>query len=100
MKKVRNFFRYDNAGLLFILPAFIYMMVFVGYPILSNLILSLQDVSVRNLVNGDKHFIAFQNYVDIFHDDVFLMAMNIRPPVDSGKIVLDFPSFTMERISI
>ena len=75
MKKVRNFFRYDNAGLLFILPAFIYMMVFVGYPILSNLILSLQDVSVRNLVNGDKHFIAFQNYVDIFHDDVFLMAM-------------------------
>ncbi|MCR4654845.1 MAG: sugar ABC transporter permease [Lachnospiraceae bacterium] len=75
MKKLREFFHYDNVGLLFILPAFIYMMVFVGYPIISNLFLSLQDVSVRNLVNGEKHFIAFQNYIAIFQDDVFLKSM-------------------------
>ena len=75
MKKIKEFFRYDNVGLLFILPAFIYMMVFVGYPIVENLILSLQDVSVRNLVNGDRHFIAYANYAEIFRDKVFLMAM-------------------------
>ncbi|MCR5486596.1 MAG: sugar ABC transporter permease [Lachnospiraceae bacterium] len=75
MKRIREFFRYDNVGLLFILPAFIYMMVFVGYPILSNVVLSLQDVSVRNLVRGEKHFIAFQNYVEIFHDGVFIKSM-------------------------
>ena len=72
MKKVKEFFRYENAGLLFILPAFLYMLVFVGYPILSNLILSLQDVSVKNLVRGAKHFVGFENYLQIFQDEVFV----------------------------
>ncbi|MCR5106705.1 MAG: sugar ABC transporter permease [Lachnospiraceae bacterium] len=75
MKKLKDFFRYDNIGLLFILPAFIYMMVFVGYPIISNIILSFQNVSVRNLVNGQKEFIGLENYVTIFGDEVFRKAM-------------------------
>ena len=75
MKRIRNFFRYDNVGLFFILPAFLYMMVFVGYPIISNVILSFQNVSVRNLVNGQKKFIGFANYTEIFQDAVFRKAM-------------------------
>ena len=75
MKKLKEFFRYDNVGLLFVLPAFLYMLVFVGYPIISNIGLSLQDVSVRNLANGDKHFIGLANYVEIFSDDVFRKAL-------------------------
>ena len=75
MKKIKDFFRYDNIGLLFILPAFIYMAIFVGYPILSNFGLSLQDVSVRNLANGDKHFIGLANYAEIFSDEVFRKAL-------------------------
>ncbi len=75
MKKVKSFFRYDNIGLMFILPAFIYMMFFVGYPMISNIILSLQNVSVRNLVKGQKEFIGLENYVTIFHDEVFRKAM-------------------------
>lgn len=75
MKKIKEFFRYDNIGLLFILPAFIYMAVFVGYPILSNIGLSFQDVSVRNLANGDKHIIGLANYVEIFSDEVFRKSL-------------------------
>ncbi|MCR5733757.1 MAG: sugar ABC transporter permease [Lachnospiraceae bacterium] len=75
MKKLKEFFRYDNAGLLFIMPAFLYMMVFVGYPIISNLFLSFQDVSVKNLVNGNRNFIGLQNYIEVFSDDVFRMAL-------------------------
>ncbi len=75
MKRIKDFFRYDNIGLLFILPAFLYMMIFVGYPIISNIILSIQDVSVRNLVKGQKNFIGLANYIDIFHDEVFRKAM-------------------------
>lgn len=75
MKRVKIFFRYDNAGLFFILPAFLYMMFFVGYPIISNIILSFQNVSVRNLVNGQKKFIGFANYSEIFQDTVFRKAM-------------------------
>ena len=75
MKKIKQFFRYDNVGILFILPAFIYMMVFVGYPICSNIYLSFQDVSVKNLVNGERHFIGFDNYISLFQNEVFIKAM-------------------------
>jgi multiple sugar transport system permease protein len=51
------------------------MMFFVGYPIISNIILSTQNVSVRNLVNGQKKFIGLDNYVAIFQDGVFRKAM-------------------------
>lgn len=75
MKKVREFFRYDNVGLLFVLPAFIYMLFFVGYPIFSNLILSFQDVTMRTLISPDKPFAGIGNYAAIFQDKVFIKSL-------------------------
>ena len=75
MKQIKSFFRYDNIGLLYALPAFLYMLFFVGYPIVSNLILSLQNVTVRNLVRGSRDFIGFDNYIKLMNDPVFLRAM-------------------------
>ncbi len=75
MGKVKKMFRYDNAGVLFVLPAFIYMLVFVGYPIIRNIILSFQDVSAGNLVRGVKNFIFFDNYLELFQDSVFRTSL-------------------------
>lgn len=75
MKKVKRFFRHDNAGLLFVLPAVIYMLVFVGYPILSNIFLSFQNVTVNNLVRGEKKFIGLGNYKVLFKDAVFIKSL-------------------------
>ena len=75
MLEIKRFLRKGNIGLVFILPAFIYMMIFVGYPIISNIILSFQNVSVRNLVKGEKQFVGFENYSALFHDGVFLKSM-------------------------
>ena len=71
MAKIKKFFRYENVGILFVLPAFLYMLVFVGYPIIHNLILSFQDVNAGNLVRGTKNFILFDNYLELFQDSVF-----------------------------
>lgn len=76
MKKIKTFFRYENAGLIYVLPAFIYMLVFVGYPIFRNLILSVQDVTMKNLISDDKVFVGLQNYVEIFGDKVFLKSLS------------------------
>lgn len=57
------------------LPAFLYMLVFVGYPILRNIILSLQDVTMANLVHGAKKFVGFQNYIELFKDAVFRTSL-------------------------
>lgn len=75
MGKIKKIFRYDNAGILFVLPAFVYMLVFVGYPIIRNIILSFQDVSAGNLVRGTKNFILFDNYMELFRDSVFRTSL-------------------------
>lgn len=75
MKKKMRLFKYDNVGWLFVLPAVIYMLVFEGYSIFSNIILSLQNVNVRNLVQGEKEFVLFDNYIQLFQDEVFKISV-------------------------
>lgn len=66
MEKVKKMFRYENVGFLFVLPAFLYMLIFVGYPIIRNIILGFQDVNAGNLVRGAKNFVLFANYTELF----------------------------------
>lgn len=75
MKAIKKFFRYDNIGYLFVLPAFLYMMYFVGYPIISNIILSLQDVTAKTLTADVKSFVGLDNYVKMFNDTVLQTAL-------------------------
>lgn len=64
-----------NVGLLFVLPALLYMLIFVGYPIIKNIILSFQDVTAVNLVKGVKNFVALGNYAELFQDGVFRSSL-------------------------
>ena len=75
MRKIKRAFRYENIGLLFVLPAFLYMMFFVGYPIIRNIILSFQDVTAANLIRGTKNFVMFGNYAELFSDSVFRTSL-------------------------
>lgn len=75
MKKVKRFFRYENVGLLYVMPAFLYMILFVGYPIIQNIILSVQDVTMKNLISEDRLFIGVKNYLEIFRDKVFVTSL-------------------------
>ena len=76
MTKIKRWFKYDNIGILFVFPAFLYMILFVGYPIIYNFILSLQNITVRNLRSGEKEFIGFSNYIQLFkQDDVLIKSI-------------------------
>ena len=75
MKTLKRFFRYERAGWLFVLPGLLYMLVFVGYPIIYNIVLSLQDVTQKNLISGERHFVALKNYIALFRDNVFLHSI-------------------------
>ena len=76
MKTIKRFFKYENVGLLFALPAFVYMLVIVGYPIISNIVLSVQDVTVKNLARGTKNFVGLDNYIALFRDEVFRLTIS------------------------
>ena len=76
MKTIKRFFKHENVGILFALPAFVYMLIFVGYPIISNIVLSVQDVTVRNLARGTKNFVGLNNYIVLFRDEVFRLTIS------------------------
>lgn len=90
MKKIRRFFKYQNVGYLFVLPALAYMLFFVGYPIVSNIILSLQDVTVATLTSPDKPFIGLQNYVELFQDSVLKQSIINTLVFTVGCLVVQF----------
>lgn len=70
MQRIKKFFRYGNLGYLFILPALLYMLVFVGYPIISNIILGFQNVTVMTLSSPNKPFVGLKNYIELFEGNV------------------------------
>lgn len=74
MKRVKRLFRHDNVGYLFVFPAFAYMLYFVGYPIINNIILSFQDVTVKTLKADTKTFVSFKNYMELFQQDNILVT--------------------------
>ncbi len=67
-----------KMGFLFSVPALIYMMIFVGYPTLSNFILSIKNVNVFNFSRPEaQDIIGIQNYVELFTDANSVMVRAI-----------------------
>jgi multiple sugar transport system permease protein len=60
----------QSTGFLFVLPAVLFMMLFIGYPIIYNLILSFQNVSVMTFSNPIKEWSGFRNYIQLMADPV------------------------------
>ena len=62
--------RMDTAakmGFLFALPAVIYMMIFIGYPMIQNVILSFKNEDVYTFADASKQsFVGLSNYKDLF----------------------------------
>jgi multiple sugar transport system permease protein len=46
------------------------MLIFVGYPIVSNFVLSFQDVTVKTINAAVKPFVGLANYAKLFQDSV------------------------------
>jgi ABC-type sugar transport system permease subunit len=59
-------------GYFFIGPVFVHLSVFVIVPIILAFILSFQQ---WNLLNPKRTFVGLQNFIRLFHDDVFLLSI-------------------------
>jgi multiple sugar transport system permease protein len=59
----------------FILPAFIYIILVLGYPLVYNVVLSLKNVNVKNLTKGGSVFVGLQNYIDLFNNPTFILVL-------------------------
>ena len=67
MKKKRKFDTAAKMGFLFAMPAVIYMLVFIGFPMLQNIMLSFKNVDVYTFADSTKQdFVGLKNYQELF----------------------------------
>lgn len=63
--------RHALTGWLYISPWVLGFLLFTLYPIVASLVMSFYDWDLF----GDKIWLGFQNYVDIFHSDIFFVSL-------------------------
>jgi multiple sugar transport system permease protein len=63
----------NRSGYLFALPAFIFLIAFVAYPLLSSFWLSLTNYNL--IWSNTTHFVGFQNYSRALGDPTFRTAL-------------------------
>lgn len=75
IKAAAIFEQRDKEGIWFVLPALIYMVVMIGYPLVYNIILSFKNLDVKTFKGNTSIFIGLNNYKTLFADEVFIQAM-------------------------
>ncbi|MEM7739099.1 MAG: sugar ABC transporter permease [Deinococcota bacterium] len=71
----------------FVLPAAIFLLVFIAYPVLFNFRMSFQDVRAINLLNGGADWVGFSNYRTILANTVFHQAARNTLIFTAGSVV-------------
>lgn len=90
MKFFSNAIKGNNLGYLFTLPALIYMLVFVGYPTVDNIILSFQHVDVMTIASKVKEFAGISNYTEVLDNPVLKISTLNTLLFTLGSIVFQF----------
>ncbi|MGI6172518.1 MAG: carbohydrate ABC transporter permease [Christensenellales bacterium] len=71
----------------FVLPALLIYTVFALFPIVYNIYLSFFDTNLMNV----NTFIGVKNYVDLFRDGTFLMALKNNITMVIGSLIAHMP---------
>ena len=78
------------AQLMFIVPAALVMLALFGYPIVKNVVMSLQAYDLRTFFTGEAPFVGLANYVDVMSSRLFSRAMVNTALFTIGSIVGQF----------
>ncbi|HJT85600.1 MAG TPA: sugar ABC transporter permease [Nitrososphaeraceae archaeon] len=81
MKKFEPYF--------FLLPALIILVLFLFFPLLWNLYISLHDVSILTIIKEWK-FVGFENFNNIFEDPNFFNSLRVTLVFVIGTVILQF----------
>ncbi len=69
-----RFRRSDLTRYMFVLPATVYLLVFFAYPIVYNIIFSLQDVNIATFISGNAPWVGLANYAKVIQSPTFQAA--------------------------
>ncbi|BCE03994.1 hypothetical protein RSC2_01974 [Bacillus paralicheniformis] len=71
-------------------PAVLFMLALIGYPLIYNIILSFQNVSLANIASKDISFIGIDNYQRLAQDKVFWASLKNTLLYTAGSVVFQF----------
>ncbi len=74
-KGKENIMKKKYYGYFYCIPALLFMVAFVGYPIVYNVILSLQQSDIMSFNSGVTIFNNGQNYKEVVSDSLFTTAL-------------------------
>jgi multiple sugar transport system permease protein len=75
---------------LFVAPALLYITLTTIYPILSNLRMSLYDVTVTTFLSNNAPFIGLDNYRKVLSDPAFQHALRLSLLFTGGSLLVQF----------
>lgn len=75
---------------LFVLPALVFVLAVVAYPLGYNVNLSVRDVNLGNVVNGGAPFAGVDNYAEVLGDPVIWRSLLITLTYTGGSIAVSF----------
>ncbi len=78
------------AGAAFLAPALLYVALFFGYPLFSNIATSFRDYTVRSFYTGEAPFVGLTHYASVFHQAMFAKAAINTALFTVGSIVFQF----------
>jgi len=75
---------------LFLLPATLFLAVFLLYPICTMLLFSFEQVNIGTLLTGDLPFVGLDNYHTVLTDQLFRSSVGISLLFTIGSLVFQF----------
>lgn len=75
---------------LFVLPAALFILATVLYPVIYTVNLSLYDVNIRNFLDGTAPFVGFANYAAAFADPALQRSFIVSLLYTGGSLLLTF----------
>lgn len=73
-KKFKKFLE-ESKDYTFLLPAGLFLLFFLIYPIIFNFNLSIRDVNISNLIHGERKVVGITNYITVLKDPIFMKAL-------------------------
>lgn len=75
---------------LFVVPALLYITLTMIYPVVSNLRMSVFDVTVTTFLANNAAFVGFQNYASVISNPAFQKAVSLSFLFTLGSLLFQF----------
>ncbi|WP_407361241.1 carbohydrate ABC transporter permease [Microbacterium sp. LBN7] len=71
----RRFRREGLVKAMFLAPAALYILLFFGYPVVKNLVMSFQEYTTKTFFTGEAPWVGLANYLTVVNSGLFWPAM-------------------------